>query len=72
MLLLNNRGAVDGALRLAAVRRMRRGCRVEPLFRFENNISNCGYFLDIRIYSIENKLHEIRHVMYHFVPMGYF
>ena len=42
MLLLNNRGAVDGALRLAAVRCMRRGCQVEPLFRFENNISNCG------------------------------
>ena len=42
MLLLNNRGAVDGALRLAAVWRMRRGCRVESLFRFENNISNCG------------------------------
>lgn len=39
MLLLNNRGAIDGALRLAAVRR---GCQVEPLFRFENNISNCG------------------------------
>lgn len=42
MLLLNNQGAVDGALRLAAVRCMRRGCQVEPLFRFENNISNCG------------------------------
>jgi len=42
MLLLNNRGAIDGALRLAAVRRMRRGCQVESLFRFENNISNCG------------------------------
>lgn len=39
MLLLNNRGAIDGALRLAAVWR---GCQVEPLFRFENNISNCG------------------------------
>lgn len=42
MLLLNNRGVVDGILRLAAVQRMRRGCQVEPLFRFENNISNCG------------------------------
>lgn len=42
MLLLNNRGAVDGALRLAAVRCMRRGCQVEPLFRYENNISNRG------------------------------
>lgn len=42
ILWLNNRGAVDGALRLAAVRRMRRGCRVEPLFRCENNISNRG------------------------------
>lgn len=41
MLLLNNRGAVDGALRLAAVRRMYCGCQVEPLFRYENNISNC-------------------------------
>lgn len=47
MLLLNNRGAIDGALRLAAVRCMRRGCQVGLYFALKIIFQTVNNFLTL-------------------------
>lgn len=47
MLLLNNRGAVDGALRLAAVRCIRRGYQVELYFSVKIIFQTADNFLTL-------------------------
>lgn len=47
MLLLNNRGAVDGVLRLAAVRCMRRGCQVGLYFALKIIFQTVNNFLTL-------------------------